>query len=504
RNRWGDYSAMSVDPADDLNFWVFNQYAMQRGSPTGSEDGRWATCFGNFGTIETPTFLEANNIASTSMMLHWSGRSAEFRLMRDGTEVYAGSDTSYTATGLSPSTTYSFQVYGKASGQTYYSTNNVSLQATTAPSGSDTNPTEVISSTPTIDAGGGTTEFEIKDTGVWLTFPSGTSTSSSFTSAKKTGDPGVVGSLPTGITNISKDRNWTVTASAGTSVGTYNIRFDLTGVPGIQNFNTLKILKRDNSSSSWEEVSSLGATYVYNEPYITVQGLTTFSDFAIASTGDNSLPVELSSFVANARPLGIELTWATQSEVNNAGFIVERSLNEQGPYDELASFRTDSTLEGLGNSSFGQNYSYLDTEISDGVTYWYKLVDVDFAGQRNEHGPVKVTAHFQQGALRSVYDGGLPVRYAILPNYPNPFNPETRIRFEIPADQQDAAPISVTVFDVTGRKVKELYTGRPMAGRYELIWQGKDQSGKLVPSGVYFCVFRHSNKAQVIKMSLLR
>ncbi|HHJ51889.1 MAG TPA: hypothetical protein ENJ89_01730, partial [Caldithrix abyssi] len=157
RNRWGDYSAMSVDPADDLNFWVFNQYAMQRGSAAGGEDGRWATCFGNFGTIETPTFLEANNITSTSMMLHWSGRSAEFRLMQDGVQVYAGSDTFYTASALSPSTSYTFQVYGKASGQTYYSNNNVTLQVTTAPSGSDTNPTEVISSTPTIDAGGGTT-----------------------------------------------------------------------------------------------------------------------------------------------------------------------------------------------------------------------------------------------------------------------------------------------------------------------------------------------------------
>jgi hypothetical protein len=48
RNRWGDYSGISVDPADDTTFWVFNQYALTRGTPFGGEDGRWGTRFGSF------------------------------------------------------------------------------------------------------------------------------------------------------------------------------------------------------------------------------------------------------------------------------------------------------------------------------------------------------------------------------------------------------------------------------------------------------------------------
>jgi hypothetical protein len=48
RNRWGDYSGISLDPADDVTFWVFNEYAMTRGTPSGSEDGRWATEWGSF------------------------------------------------------------------------------------------------------------------------------------------------------------------------------------------------------------------------------------------------------------------------------------------------------------------------------------------------------------------------------------------------------------------------------------------------------------------------
>jgi len=48
RNRWGDYSGMSVDPADDRTFWVYNEYALTRGTVTDGEDGRWGTRFGSF------------------------------------------------------------------------------------------------------------------------------------------------------------------------------------------------------------------------------------------------------------------------------------------------------------------------------------------------------------------------------------------------------------------------------------------------------------------------
>jgi hypothetical protein len=47
RNRWGDYSGMSVDPTDDRTFWVYNEYALTRGTPTDGEDGRWGTRFGS-------------------------------------------------------------------------------------------------------------------------------------------------------------------------------------------------------------------------------------------------------------------------------------------------------------------------------------------------------------------------------------------------------------------------------------------------------------------------
>ncbi len=53
RNRWGDYSGISVDPANDTTFWIFNEYAMARGTPTSDGDGRWATRHGSFSLQES-------------------------------------------------------------------------------------------------------------------------------------------------------------------------------------------------------------------------------------------------------------------------------------------------------------------------------------------------------------------------------------------------------------------------------------------------------------------
>ncbi len=78
---------------------------------------------------------------------------------------------------------------------------------------------------------------------------------------------------------------------------------------------------------------------------------------------------------------------------------------------------------------------------------------------------------------------GLPAQFKLHANYPNPFNPETKISYQTPAD----ARINLTVFDALGRSVRALMneTAKP-AGRHELIWDGRNQIGEEVASGVYF------------------
>ena len=61
RNRWGDYSGISVDPSDDATFWVFNEYALTRGTPISGEDGRWGTRFGRFSFAACEGNLSGND-----------------------------------------------------------------------------------------------------------------------------------------------------------------------------------------------------------------------------------------------------------------------------------------------------------------------------------------------------------------------------------------------------------------------------------------------------------
>jgi Glycosyl hydrolases family 32 N-terminal domain/FlgD Ig-like domain len=82
--------------------------------------------------------------------------------------------------------------------------------------------------------------------------------------------------------------------------------------------------------------------------------------------------------------------------------------------------------------------------------------------------------------------GALPEEARLLANTPNPFNPRTTVHFELPA----AAVVRVDVYDASGRLVRTLLDGARAPGRHSLEWDGSDQSGRGVASGVYFVRMR--------------
>ena len=75
-----------------------------------------------------------------------------------------------------------------------------------------------------------------------------------------------------------------------------------------------------------------------------------------------------------------------------------------------------------------------------------------------------------------------PETYALFPNYPNPFNAETMIRYTLP----EPARIRLVIYDVLGREVRALVDKEQIAGQHSVIWDGEDGEGELVSSGVYF------------------
>ncbi len=72
----------------------------------------------------------------------------------------------------------------------------------------------------------------------------------------------------------------------------------------------------------------------------------------------------------------------------------------------------------------------------------------------------------------------------LLGNFPNPFNPETHIMFEVPA----AMEVNLTVYDIRGRQIKTIVNSVVEAGHHEAIWDGRDAGGRMSASGVYLYI----------------
>ncbi|MFQ3608076.1 MAG: T9SS type A sorting domain-containing protein [Chloroherpetonaceae bacterium] len=194
-----------------------------------------------------------------------------------------------------------------------------------------------------------------------------------------------------------------------------------------------------------------------------------------------ALPVELVSFTGEVRDGAVHLAWRTASELNNAGFEVERK--SQG-----GSWNTLGFVRGAGTTTEAQSYTFVDNSASG--TVQYRLKQVDFDGQFEYSNIIEVNA-------------GLPKTFALEQNYPNPFNPTTVIAYQLPV----ASEVKLEVYDVLGRKVMTLVNGRQDAGAYNFTLNAGNLS-----SGVYFYRLQasatngasSSNFVQTKKMMLIK
>jgi flagellar hook assembly protein FlgD len=84
---------------------------------------------------------------------------------------------------------------------------------------------------------------------------------------------------------------------------------------------------------------------------------------------------------------------------------------------------------------------------------------------------------------------------------PNPFNPRTAIHFDVPAG---GGVVTIRIYDVTGRLVRTLVDGPQTAGQKTATWDGKDNRGGSVTSGVYFYRLQAPDYSKTLKMVLLR
>ena len=100
----------------------------------------------------------------------------------------------------------------------------------------------------------------------------------------------------------------------------------------------------------------------------------------------------------------------------------------------------------------------------------------------------------------SAVDINTPLAYGLAQNFPNPFNPQTEIRFELPY----ANNTRLSIYDLRGRLVKDLVSGHMIAGRHSVIWMGKDHAGRQVASGVYYYQITSGKFTETRRMTLVK
>ena len=246
-------------------------------------------------------------------------------------------------------------------------------------------------------------------------------------------------------------------------------------------------MKTLSTFSGWNIIGSYNTDYTWNMESGVNSG---YPYLSWAKAVDSSLPVELTSFTAdNTRAGEITLNWVTESEIENLGFILERGAESEdgttAEWTEIASYITDEALRGQGSVTYRTVYTYTDKSVEPGVTYDYRLADVSYAGEKVYHAlnvlGVAVTE--------------IPEEFALFPAYPNPFNPETVIRYQLSADSD----VSLKIYDVKGQMIETLLNKTQDPGFYKVNWKPNN-----LPSGVYFCKLVQGSHVSTQKLILLK
>ena len=94
----------------------------------------------------------------------------------------------------------------------------------------------------------------------------------------------------------------------------------------------------------------------------------------------------------------------------------------------------------------------------------------------------------------------IPVSFSLSQNYPNPFNPSTTIRFDIPR----RAGVTLVLYDILGQRVATLVDQEKGPGRYEAVWNGRNDAGQNVSSGVYIYRLKADDRVQSRKLMLVK
>jgi len=251
------------------------------------------------------------------------------------------------------------------------------------------------------------------------------------------------------------------------------------------------VYQTTNGGINWVNTTTGMASYVPVDELVRQTGtdnLLAFTHGRGVFVTTTPLPVELTNFTSNVNNDKVNLNWQTETELNNYGFEIERSLLSTPSQSEGTS-ETSSKLDwkgvgfvkGAGNSNSLKNYSFVDCNPVGGSNFSYRIKQIDNNGSFKYSKILKVKV--------------IPNSFILYQNYPNPFNPTTIIKYSLPENDK----VILKVYNITGSNVKTLVNQQQVAGNYTVQFNGSDYS-----SGVYFYRLTTSHGIQVKKMILLK
>lgn len=176
-------------------------------------------------------------------------------------------------------------------------------------------------------------------------------------------------------------------------------------------------------------------------------------------------------------PGGIELRFNLIELDPGDRIVVSKARSAQGPW-----FEPDWKL----HETSGLAYRFVDTDVEAGAAYYYRV-----AVERDD------------GRFGILYTGSItapPREAALYQNYPNPFNPITTISYYLP----ERTTVDLVIYDVRGAVVRSFSVGVQSAGLKSEIWDGRDDEGRQVGSGVYVCRLKAGKTNLTRKMVLLK
>ena len=266
-----------------------------------------------------------------------------------------------------------------------------------------------------------------------------------------------------------------VLADIGNAKPSAHYTFDIDDMSGLSSTGDLWTFVGSSPALQFEQYSLVAPT-LYDS---TESGIIWSSFFVAAHTNDpvvwfasqpdsgysvdNLAPSIPSGFMAKTVESTIRLNWEPNPEEDLRHYRIYRS--------ETANFEISKPF------AYAIDTVFVDSSAVAGRTYYYRITAADFSG--NESEP---SIEDSAGVLTSVVNGQeLPKNFNLEQNYPNPFNPSTVIAYQIPR----AAFVELRIYNMRGQLVRLLVTENQVPGEHRAVWDGRDDAGKQVPSGLY-------------------